>query len=112
MSDEEKNETTDAPAAVEEPKAEAPDATAPEKKQGLRKERVGKVVSDKMKQTIVVEVVRRVPHPKFRKIIKRTSKFYAHDAEESASIGDKVRIVECAPISKTKRWILTEVLAH
>ena len=73
---------------------------------------MGKVVSDKMKQTIVVEVVRRVPHPKFRKIIKRTSKFYAHDEDETAVVGDKVRIVECRPLSKTKRWRLEKVLAH
>ncbi|MEM0898168.1 MAG: 30S ribosomal protein S17 [Verrucomicrobiota bacterium] len=88
------------------------EATASDKKPGLRKERVGKVVSDKMKQTIVVEVVRRVPHPKFRKIIKRSSKFYAHDEDETAVVGDKVRIVECRPLSKTKRWRLAKVLAH
>ena len=90
------------------PEAEA----AAEKTPGLRKERVGKVVSDKMKQTIVVEVVRRVPHPKFRKIIKRTSKFYVHDEDEAAAVGDRVRIVECRPLSKTKRWRLEKVLAH
>ncbi|MEM9479544.1 MAG: 30S ribosomal protein S17 [Verrucomicrobiota bacterium] len=132
MSDEEKNEETAAaaeapveetPAAApveeEAPVAEAKADTAPaeeaeasEKKPGLRKERVGKVVSDKMKQTIVVEVVRRVPHPKFRKIIKRSSKFYAHDEDETAVVGDKVRIVECRPLSKTKRWRLAKVLAH
>jgi small subunit ribosomal protein S17 len=65
-----------------------------------------------MEQTITVEVVRRVPHPKFRKIIKRSSKFYAHDEKGEAKIGDKVRISETKPISKNKRWRLVEVLAH
>ena len=119
MSDEEKNETADAAVAEAEPApaAEAKDepkkdAAPAEKQPGLKKERVGKVVSDKMKQTIVVEVVRRVPHPKFRKIIKRTSKFYVHDEDETAVVGDRVRIVECRPLSKTKRWRLDKVLAH
>ena len=81
-------------------------------KRGLRKERVGVVTSDKMAQTITVSVTRRVPHPKFRKIIKRTSKFYAHDEKGEAKVGDKVRISETKPISKNKRWRLVEVLAH
>lgn len=83
-----------------------------ETKRGLRKERVGVVVSDKMTNTIVVAVVRRVPHPKFRKIIKRTTKLYAHDEKEEAKIGDKVRIIEGRPMSKKKCWRLVEVLAH
>lgn len=83
-----------------------------EQSRGLRKTRVGVVVSDKMEKTIVVEYTARVPHPKFKKIIKRTKKFYAHDEKSEASIGDKVRIIECRPISKSKRWRLVEVLAH
>ncbi len=79
---------------------------------GLRKERVGVVVSDKMDKTIVVAVVRRVPHPKFRKIIKRTTKLYAEDAKSEAKTGDKVRVIETRPSSKLKRWRLVEVLAH
>ena len=79
---------------------------------GLRKERVGVVVSDKMAKTIVVAVVRRVPHPKFRKIIKRTTKLYAEDAKGEAKTGDKVRVIETRPTSKLKRWRLVEVLAH
>ncbi|MEM1295089.1 MAG: 30S ribosomal protein S17, partial [Verrucomicrobiota bacterium] len=71
-----------------------------------------KVVSNKMDKTIVVEVERRVPHPKFKKIIKRSSKFYVHDEENKAVVGDKVEIVECRPLSKSKRWTLTKVLAH
>lgn len=83
-----------------------------EAKRHLRKTRVGKVVSNKMDKTIVVEVERRVPHPKFKKIIKRSSKFYVHDEENKAELGDKVEIVECRPLSKSKRWTLKEVLAH
>lgn len=78
----------------------------------LRKNVVGTVVSDKMNKTIVVEVVRRVPHSKFGKIIKRSKKFYAHDEESQAKVGDKVSIVETRPLSKLKRWRLVEILAH
>ena len=85
---------------------------AEETKRTLRKERVGVVTSDKMDKTIVVRVVRRVPHPQFRKIIKRTSRFYAHDEKGEAKIGDKVRITETKAVSKNKRWRLLEVLAH
>ena len=78
----------------------------------VRKSRVGTVVSDKMQKTIVVEVERRVPHPVFKKIIRLTSKFYAHDEDGKAKIGDKVRIEETRPLSRLKRWKLIEVLAH
>ena len=83
-----------------------------EKKKGLRKQRVGNVVSIKMDKTIVVEFIARVPHPKFKKIIKRTKKFYAHDENGEAAVGDRVRIEETRPISKIKRWRLAEVLSH
>ena len=83
-----------------------------EKKKGLRKQRVGNVVSIKMDKTIVVEFIARVPHPKFKKIIKRTKKFYAHDENGEAAVGDRVRIEETRPISKIKRWRLAEVLTH
>lgn len=83
-----------------------------EKQPGLRKQRVGVVVSTNMNKTIVVEFVARVPHPKFKKIIKRSKKFYAHDENGEAAIGDKVRIEETRPISKLKRWRLAEVLTH
>ena len=82
------------------------------KKPGLRKSRVGVVVSTGMNKTIVVEYVARVPHPRFKKIVKRTKKFYAHDEEGKAAVGDKVRITETKPISKLKCWELTEVLSH
>ncbi len=78
----------------------------------VRKERVGVVVSDKMSKTIVVEVERRVPHPRFKKIIRKTSKFYAHDENEQAKVGDRVLIVESRPLSKLKRWTLQEILKH
>ena len=70
------------------------------------------VTSDKMNKTIVVEVERRVPHPKFKKIVRKTSTFYAHDEKEQAKIGDKVLISETRPVSKLKRWNLEEVLKH
>ncbi len=88
------------------------EANTTDQPRGLRKERVGVVVSDKMEKTIVVAVVRRVPHPKFRKIIKSTTKLYAEDTKGEAKIGDKVRVVETRPLSKLKRWRLVEVLAH
>ncbi|MDO4409684.1 MAG: 30S ribosomal protein S17 [Akkermansia sp.] len=82
------------------------------KKPGLRKSRVGVVTSTKMEKTIVVEYVARVPHPKFKKIVKKSKKFYAHDENSAAKVGDKVRIVETRPLSKLKRWELAEVLSH
>ena len=85
---------------------------APEKSRGLRKERGGIVISDKMDKTFVVAVVRRVPHPKFKKIVKLTTKLYAEDAKGEAKVGDKVRVIETKPISKKKCWRLVEVLAH
>ena len=81
-------------------------------KTGLRKQRVGNVISTKMDKTIVVEYVARVPHPRFKKIVKKTKKFYAHDEKGEAAVGDKVRIEEMRPLSKLKRWKLVEVLSH
>ncbi len=78
----------------------------------LRKTRIGVVVSDKMDKTIVVSAISRVPHPKFGKIVKVTKKYYAHDAEKKARVGDKVRIRETRPLSKLKRWQLVEILSH
>ena len=76
------------------------------------KTRIGVVVSDKMAKTIVVEVERRVPHAQFKKIVRKTKKFYAHDEDGKAKVGDKVRIQESRPLSKLKRWTLLEVVAH
>lgn len=82
----------------------------PGETRAVRKSRVGTVVSAKMQKTIVVEVERRVPHPVFKKIVRRTSRFYAHDEESRAKAGDVVRIEETRPLSKLKRWKLVEVL--
>ena len=75
-----------------------------------RKERIGYVVSDKMDKTIVVELEDRVKHPLYGKIIRTTSKVKAHDEEQVAGIGDRVRLMETRPLSATKRWRLVEIL--
>jgi len=72
--------------------------------------KVGIVVSTKMAKTIVVEVSRRVPHPLYRRIVTRKKKFYAHDEKGQAKLGDRVQITECRPLSKRKRWRLTDVI--
>ena len=74
------------------------------------KERVGEVVSDKMDKTIVVAIENRSPHPKYGKIVVRTKKYKVHDAENQCKIGDRVRITETRPLSKTKRWTVAEIL--
>ena len=81
-----------------------------QKKIGNKNEKVGQVVSAKMQKTIVVEVTRRVQHPVYQRIINKRKKFYAHDEQQTAQVGDVVRIIECRPISKLKRWRLGEVL--
>ena len=68
------------------------------------------MVSTKMAKTIVVEVSRRVPHPLYKRIVSKRKKFYAHDEEGPAKVGDVVRIIECRPMSKLKRWQLGEVM--
>ena len=73
-------------------------------------QKVGMVVSTSMAKTIVVEVSRRVAHPLYRRIVTRKSKFYAHDENSLAEVGDSVRIVECRPLSKLKRWRLADVV--
>ncbi|MDX1680579.1 MAG: 30S ribosomal protein S17, partial [Akkermansiaceae bacterium] len=70
------------------------------------------VISNKMDKTIVVEHIARVPHPRFKKIVKKSKKYYVHDEKGEAAIGDRVRIVETRPVSKLKRWALAEVLSH
>ena len=77
-----------------------------------RQEKVGVVKRTKMQKTIVVEVSRRVPHPLYKRIITRRSKFLAHDEEGKAHTGDTVRIVETRPTSKRKRWRLQEIVQH
>ena len=87
-------------------------ATVETPARGLRKERVGQVVSTKMSKTLVVETTTRVPHAKFGKIIKQVKRFYAHDEEGKAQVGDTVRIMETRPLSKLKRWRLVEIIKH
>jgi len=75
-----------------------------------RKTRIGKVVSNKMDKTIVVAVETRVPHPLYKKIIKRTYKLKAHDDNNDCNAGDTVRVMETRPLSKDKRWRLVEIV--
>jgi small subunit ribosomal protein S17 len=75
-----------------------------------RKERIGKVLSNKMQKTITVAVDRKVKHPIYGKFVNRTTKFKAHDETNSAGIGDTVRIMETRPLSKDKRWRLIEIV--
>jgi small subunit ribosomal protein S17 len=81
-----------------------------ETKRGQRKERIGQVISNKMTKTIVVQVERRFPHPRYKKVVTGYSKFYAHDEKSEAKVGDRVRIQETRPLSKTKNWRLVEVV--
>ncbi|WP_031497881.1 30S ribosomal protein S17 [Bryobacter aggregatus] len=79
-------------------------------KQPNKQEKVGEVISTKMAKTIIVEVTRKVQHPLYKRILTRRNKFYAHDEEGKAKMGDQVRIIESRPLSKLKRWQLAEVL--
>ena len=76
----------------------------------LRKTRTGMVVSDKMDKTVVVAVIDNVRHPLYKKIVKRTGKFKAHDEQNACGIGDTVMIMETRPISKDKRWRVVEII--
>ena len=79
-------------------------------KRNLRKERIGIVVSNKMEQSIVVAVERRMKHPKYGKFIRKTTKFMAHDEKNDCNIGDTVKIMETRPLSKSKTWRLVEIV--
>lgn len=85
-------------------------ATQPAGKTGNKNEKVGEVVSTKMTKTIVVEVTRRVTHPVYKRIVHKRKKFYAHDEQQTAQVGDVVRIIECRPLSRLKRWQLGAVI--
>lgn len=74
------------------------------------KERVGLVISDKMQKTVVVAVENRAPHPKYRKIMVRTKHYKVHDEENQCKVGDRVRIQETRPLSRTKRWTVVNIL--
>jgi small subunit ribosomal protein S17 len=113
-------DSTDAAASAPAPAAAAATATAapavkveePEDgtRPNRRKVREGIVVSDAMTATVIVAVVERVRHPRYGKTVQRTKRLYVHDAEDSAKVGDRVRVQECRPLSKLKRWRLTEVV--
>jgi small subunit ribosomal protein S17 len=92
--------------AQEQVKEQAKDTAAKSNKN----EKVGEVVSTKMQKTIVVAVSRRVPHPLYKRIMKKRKKFYAHDETGEANLGDIVRIIECRPLSKLKHWQLGEII--
>ncbi len=110
-------ENTAVDVAVDEPvlagpeaEATAADAAPAAKARGERKTREGLVVSDKMNKTIVVALEDRVKHPRYSKIIRRTTKVKAHDENETAGVGDRVLLAETRPLSATKRWRLVKIL--
>jgi small subunit ribosomal protein S17 len=80
------------------------------KVRNLRKERIGVVVSDKMDKSIVVAVKRKVKHPIYGKFVNKTTKFHAHDEDNTCNVGDTVKIMETRPLSKTKCWRLVEIM--
>lgn len=105
VKEEQVSEIVEAP----EVKAEAPTDDA-EKGRGIRKTRVGKVISNKMDKSIIITVERRVKHRLYKKFFKKTTKFMAHDEKNECTIGDTVKIMETRPLSKNKRWRLVEVI--
>jgi len=74
------------------------------KERGRRKVQIGRVISNKMDKTVVIEVERHIAHPRYKKTLRKTSKFKAHDEDSSCQMGDLVEIIETRPLSKTKRW--------
>jgi small subunit ribosomal protein S17 len=79
---------------------------------GLRKERMGLVISDRMHKTVIVSVERTVMHPKYKKYLRRRTKVKAHDEHNQSHVGDRVLIVECRPLSRDKRWRVSRILAR
>jgi len=77
---------------------------------GRRKIKIGRVASNKMEKTIVVVTETRVPHPVYKKIVRKSERFKAHDEKNECNIGDLVKIMECRPLSKEKRWRLVEIV--
>ncbi|MGO8871667.1 MAG: 30S ribosomal protein S17 [Acidimicrobiales bacterium] len=88
----------------------ADEQTADAERVNRRKVREGLVVSDAMDATVVVAVVERVRHPRYGKTVQRTKRLYVHDGDNAAKVGDRVRVIETRPMSKLKRWRLSEVL--
>jgi len=83
-----------------------------EKATGVRTRRVGVVVSDRMDKTAVVAVERKVKHPGYKRYVRRTTKFYAHDEKNDVHVGDQVEIIETRPMSKNKRWRIARIIAR
>jgi len=90
--------------------AESNQGNASGRAEGLRQRRTGEVVSAKMAKTVVVQVARRVEHPKYKRVIRMAKKFYAHDEQGQCREGDRVEIEETRPLSKLKRWRVVRVL--
>ena len=106
----EATETAVAPETAETPSPATSEPDAAEPSRSARKVREGNVISDKMAKTVVVAVIERIRHPKYGKFMMRTKKLYAHDETNDVSVGDRVRVMETRPLSKNKRWRITDVL--
>ncbi len=81
-----------------------------DQERGKRKEIIGVVISNKMNKTVAVKVSSKMRHPKYRKVIERSKKYYAHDESNALAVGQKVRMMETRPLSKLKRWLVVEAL--
>ena len=103
-------EATEAPEATESTATTEPSVATKSTARAPRKVREGVVVSSGMDKTVVVAVIERVRHPRYNKFVNRTKKLYVHDATNDANTGDRVRVMETRPLSKTKRWRIMEVL--
>ena len=112
MTDEPNNTPSDAivTASDESPTVSAGTAASATRSRSVRKSREGFVVSQKMDKTVVVAVIERVRHPKYNKFVLQTKRLYAHDETNDVNVGDKVRVMETRPLSKTKRWRVAEIL--
>jgi small subunit ribosomal protein S17 len=97
-------------ASTEAAPIEAASTEAAVDKRGSRKVREGVVVSDKMDKTAVVAIIERVRHPRYAKFVQRTKRLYVHDETNDVHVGDRVRVMETRPLSKSKRWRVVEVL--
>lgn len=97
-------------AVQEEPKAAASTTGAPASERNARKERIGRVTSNKMQKTITVAIDRKVKHPMYGKFMNKTKKLTVHDEKNECGIGDTVRVMETRPLSKNKRWRLVEII--
>ena len=95
---------------IEQPKADAPATSEIKSERNARKERIGRVTSNKMQKTITVAIDRKVKHPMYGKFMNKTKKLTVHDEKNECGIGDTVRVMETRPLSKNKRWRLVEII--